>query len=139
MLTQKEIAKLFDKSVSTINEHIKKIIEDELDEKEVVKKFGKTEFSKKPTNIYNLDMILAVGYRVNSKIGILFRRWANKVLKEYLVDGYSINNKRMLALNKKLINSDNIIIKAINSFIILIYLCFYIDLRFQLYYNINDE
>ena len=46
-LTQKEIAKLFDKSVSTINEHIKKILEDELDEKEVVKKFGKTEFSKK--------------------------------------------------------------------------------------------
>ena len=45
-------------------------------------------------------MILAVGYRVNSKIGILFRRWANKVLKEYLVDGYAINNKRMLALNK---------------------------------------
>ena len=99
-LTQKEIAKLFDKSVSTINEHIKKILEDELYEKEVVKKFGKTEFSKKPTNLYNLDMILAVGYRVNSKIGILFRRWANKVLKEYLVDGYSINNKRMLALNK---------------------------------------
>lgn len=84
-------------------------------------------------------MILAVGYRVNSKIGILFRRWANKVLKEYLVDGYAINNKRRLALNKKLINNDNIIIKAINSFIILIYLCFYIDLRFQLYYNINDE
>lgn len=99
-LTQKEIAKLFDKSVSTINEHIKKILEDELDEKEVVKKFGKTEFSKKPTNLYNLDMILAVGYRVNSKIGILFRRWANKILKEYLVDGYAINNKRMLALNK---------------------------------------
>lgn len=50
-LTQKEIAKLFDKSVSTINEHIKKILEDELDEKEVVKKFGKTEFSKKPINL----------------------------------------------------------------------------------------
>ena len=60
-------------------------------------------------------MILAVGYRVNSKIGILFRRWANKVLKEYLVDGYAINNKRRLALNKNLINSDNIIIKAIKG------------------------
>ncbi len=99
-LEQKEIAKLFGKAVSTINEHIKNILKDELNENEVMRKFGKTELSTKPTNYYNLDLILAVGYRVNSKRGIQFRKWASSVLKEYLIEGYAINNKRMLALNK---------------------------------------
>ena len=99
-LTQKEISKLFGKAVSTINEHIKNILKDELDEREVMRKFGKTELSTKPTNFYNLDMILAVGYRVNSKKGIQFRKWASSILKDYLIEGYAINNKRMLALNK---------------------------------------
>lgn len=99
-LTQKEISKLFGKAVSTINEHIKNILKDELDEREVMRKFGKTELSTKPTNFYNLDMILAVGYRVNSKRGVQFRKWASSILKDYLIEGYAINNKRMLALNK---------------------------------------
>ena len=72
-LTQKEIATLFDKSISTINEHINNILVDELNEQEVCK-FGKTEFAIKPVKYYNLDMVLSVGYRVNSKIGIEFRR-----------------------------------------------------------------
>ena len=99
-LEQKEIAKLFGKAVSTINEHVKNILKDELDESEVMRKFGKTELSTKPTNYYNLDMILAVGYRVNSKRGIQFRKWASSILKQYLIDGYVINKKRLIALNK---------------------------------------
>jgi len=67
-LTQKLISELFEKSVSTINEHIKNIYkEEELLECDTMKKFGNSEFSKKPTNYYNLDLIISVGYRVNSK------------------------------------------------------------------------
>lgn len=69
-------------------------------EHEVSRKFGKTELSTtitKPTIYYNLDVILAVGYRVNSKRGTMFRKWANSVLKQYLLNGYAINNNRILA------------------------------------------
>ena len=78
-LSQEQISLLFDKSISTINEHIKNILIEELDAKDVRNKFGKTEFSKRPINVYNLDMILAIGYRVNSKRGILFRKWASAI------------------------------------------------------------
>ena len=94
-LTQREIATLFDKSISTISEHINNILVDELDEREV-SKFGKTEFAGKPVTYYNLDMVLSVGYRVNSKRDIEFRKWANKILKDYLLKGYAVNNKRCL-------------------------------------------
>lgn len=69
-------------------------------EYEVSRKFGKTELSTtitKPTIYYNLDVILAVRYRVNSKRGTMFRKWANSVLKKYLLNGYAINNDRILA------------------------------------------
>ena len=102
-LNQDEIALLFDKAKSTINEHIKNILKEELDEDTVMRKFGKTELSSvntKPINYYNLDLILAVGYRVNSKRGIEFRRWSNKVLKDYLIKGVAINQKRIETLNK---------------------------------------
>jgi len=83
-LTQKLIAELFGKSVSTINEHIKNIYADnELDESASLRKFGNSEFSTKPTNFYNLDMIISVGYRVNSKRAIQFRQWATQVLREF--------------------------------------------------------
>ena len=98
-LTQLQIASLFSKSKSTINEHIKNILKNELSEYEVVRKFGKTELSNvktKPILFYNLDLILAVGYRVNSKRGIEFRKWANKILKEYLLKGYVINENRVV-------------------------------------------
>ena len=96
-LNQTQIALLFCKSKSTINEHIKNILEKEFDEKDVVRKFGKTELSNvktKPILFYNLDLVLAVGYKVNSKRGIEFRKWTNKVLKEYLLKGYVINANR---------------------------------------------
>ena len=100
-LTQEQMAKLYGKSKSTINEHIKNIYKDEeLIENETLTKFGNSEFSDKPTNYYNLDMIISVGYRVNSKQGIAFRKWANKVLKDYLLKGYAINEKRLEYLEK---------------------------------------
>lgn len=73
-LTQDQMSKLFGKAKSTINEHIKNIYkENELDENETMTKFGNSEFSDKPTNYYNLDMIISVGYIVKSQQGITFR------------------------------------------------------------------
>ena len=100
-LNQDQMSKLFGKAKSTINEHIKNIYKsEELEESETMTKFGNSEFSDKPINYYNLDMIISVGYRVNSKRGILFRKWANKVLKDYLLKGYAINEKRLKYLEK---------------------------------------
>ena len=94
-LTQEQISKLYNKAKSTINEHIKNIYsEHELDENNTMRKFGISEFSTKPTNYYNLDMIIAVGFRVKSNEGTKFRIWANKKLKDYLVKGYNINVER---------------------------------------------
>ena len=72
-------------------------------------KFGNSEFSDKPTNYYNLDMIISVGYRVKSQNGIIFRRWATKVLKDYMIKGYAVNQRRLEYLEKtiKLIDIAN--------------------------------
>ena len=84
-LTQEQMAKLFGKAKSTINEHIKNVYkEGELVENETMTKFGNSEFADKPTNYYNLDMIISIGYRVKSQNGILFRKWATNVLKDYI-------------------------------------------------------
>lgn len=92
-LTQAQMAELFDKSKSTINEHIKNVYEEgELIELDTMRKFGNSEFSTKPTNYYNLDVIISVGYRVKSLRGTQFRIWANKVLKEYLIKGFTMND-----------------------------------------------
>ena len=98
------------KAKSTINEHIKSITkEGELIEKETMTKFGNSEFADKPTNYYNLDMIISVGYRVKSQNGILFRKWATSVLKDYMLKGYAVNQKRLEYLEKtiKLIDIAN--------------------------------
>lgn len=84
-MNQEQISKLFNKSRSTINEHIKNIYaEGELSQKVTMRKFENTEFSTKPTNFYNLEVIIAVRYRVKSNRGTQFRIWANKILKDYL-------------------------------------------------------
>ena len=109
-LTQEQMSKLFGKAKSTINEHIKNIFkENELQENETMTKFGNSEFSDKPTNYYNLDMIISVGYRVKSQQGIAFRKWSTKVLKDYMLKGYAINQKRLEYLEKtvQLINIAN--------------------------------
>ena len=109
-LTQNQMAELFGKAKSTVNEHIKNIyLEGELIEKETMTKFGNSEFADKPTNYYNLDMIISVGYRVKSQNGILFRKWATKILKDYMLKGYAVNQKRLEYLEKtiKLIDIAN--------------------------------
>ena len=100
-LTQEQMGTLFGKSKSTINEQIKNIYrEKELEEKETLRKFGNSEFSVKPTNYYNLDIIISVGYRVKSKNGVIFRKWANKILKDYMIKGYAVNQNRLEYLEK---------------------------------------
>jgi len=95
-LSQEQMSELFQKARSTINEHIKNIYADnELDEDSTMKKFGNTEFSKKPTNFYNLDVIISVGYRVKSLQGTNFRQWATSRLKEYIVKGFTMNDEML--------------------------------------------
>ena len=93
-LTQDQMSMLFGKAKSTINEHIKNIyIENELVEKQTMRKFGNSEFSTKPTNFYNLDIIISVGYRVKSHQGTQFRIWATQRLKEYIIKGFALNDE----------------------------------------------
>jgi hypothetical protein len=99
-LTQAQMAMLFGKAKSTINEHIKNVYsEKELLELETMRKFGISEFSTKPTNYYNLDIIISVGYRVKSKQGTHFRIWATKRLKEYIIKGFVLNDERFKSGN----------------------------------------
>ena len=100
-LTRQQLAILFNRDVKTIGKHINNALREELDEIPVVAKFATTASDGKCYNTehYNLDMILSVGYRVKSNRGIEFRRWANKVLKDYLLKGYSLN-QRLQALER---------------------------------------
>jgi hypothetical protein len=93
-LTQDQMAQLFQKAKSTINEHLRNIFaEGELDENNVMTKFGISEFSRqRPTQHYNLDAVLAVGYRVKSHRGMQFRKWASGILKEYMRKGFAMND-----------------------------------------------
>ena len=89
-LTQQQMSELFQKDRTVITRHISNIFnEGELDEKSNVQNLH-FPFSDKPTKVYNLDVIISVGYRVKSQRGIQFRRWATSVLKEYLLRGYSV-------------------------------------------------
>lgn len=95
-LTQDQMAELFDKSKSTINEHVQNIYsEGELLEIDTMRKFGNSEFSTKPTNYYNLDVIISVGYRVKSLRGTQFRQWATKRLREYIIKGFTMDDERL--------------------------------------------
>ena len=100
-LNRNQMAELFDRDVKTIGKHVNSAIREELAGLPVVAKFATTASDGKTYQVehYNLDMILSVGYRVKSKEGIYFRRWANSVLKQHLVDGYTINRKRLDALH----------------------------------------
>jgi len=95
-LTIDQMAELFDKGRSTINEHILNIYsEKELIEADSIRKIGNTDFSRKPTNYYNLDIIISVGYRVRSLQGTHFRKWATARLREYIVKGFTIDDERL--------------------------------------------
>ena len=114
-LTQDMIVKLFDSSKANISEHIKHIYEEgELDKISTVRNFrtvrqeGKRQVSRE-LEYYNLDLILSVGYRVKSKTATQFRIWANKILKEYLIKGYSINEQLLLKQQQQLATLQNTI------------------------------
>lgn len=93
-LTIEKMADLFQKAKSTINEHILNIYkEEELEIESSMRKIGNSDFSTKPTNFYNLDVIISVGYRVKSLQGTKFRQWATARLREYVVKGFAMNDE----------------------------------------------
>lgn len=99
-LNANQMALLFDKNEKTIRKHINNVFRDkELDENNNTQKM-RVVGVKQLVSFYTLDVIISVGYRVKSRRGIIFRQWANKVLKQYLVQGYVVNEKRLKALNK---------------------------------------
>ena len=100
-LTQDQMSALFDTARSSIAYHIGNIFkEKELKKETSVEIFDRSKNASRPPQYYNLDVIISVGYRVKSQRGIEFRRWANKVLKDYIIKGYAINDKRLEALQK---------------------------------------
>ena len=111
-LNRQQLAELFDRDIKTIGKHINNALNEELkDDNSVVAKFATTASDGKTYNVeyYNLDVIISVGYRVKSENGVIFRRWANKILKNYMLKGYAINQKRLEYLEKtvKLIDIAN--------------------------------
>jgi len=107
-LTQKQMAQLFDKDTDTIGLHLKNIYQSgELEEhttteeSSVVQQEGNRQVNRK-RKFYNLDAIISIGYRVNSKRGIQFRIWASRIIKEYLIKGFSLDNKRLIQQNSQL-------------------------------------
>lgn len=98
-LTQEQMADLFQKSKSTINYHIQQVYEDgELNRENSMRKFENFEFSTKPLNFYNLDMVISVGYRVKSQRGVQFRLWAAGIIKEYMRKGFAMDDARLKEL-----------------------------------------
>ena len=96
--SQKGMAEIFDVDVRTVNEHLLNIFKsNELDELSVIRKFRITASDGKnyDTNLYNLDAIISVGYRINSYQATQFRKWATKILKEYLIKGFALNDERL--------------------------------------------
>ena len=114
-LKVEEMAKLFDRDRSVIQRHIRNIFkENELKESSTCAKFAQVQNEgdrsiERTFNYYNLDMIISVGYRVKSPRGIAFRKWATSILKEYIVQGYAVNAKRLNVLNKVVEIQSNII------------------------------
>ena len=116
-LNSEQMAQLFGRDYKTIRKHINNALKEELKNEVVVAKFenttehgaiqGKTQTHM--VEYYNLDMIISVGYRVKSNNGVIFRKWANKILKEYLIKGYAVNQRRLEYLEKtiKLIDIAN--------------------------------
>lgn len=112
-LNREQLSKLFNRDIKTIGKHINNALNEELDDSTVAK-FAtvQKEGNRKVTRdieFYNLDMIISIGYRVKSQNGVIFRKWATKVLKDYMIKGYAINQKRLEYLEKtvKLIDIAN--------------------------------
>ena len=123
-LSQKQMSELFEKNVRTISEHIKNIYhEQELEKKSTIRNFRIVQIERKrdverEIEFYNLDVIISVGYRVKSQIGTQFRIWATETLRKHLIDGFTINEKRLKQQNEKLEelrNTINILTKVVQS------------------------
>ena len=111
-LNRQQLSELFERDIKTIGKHINNALKEELkDDNSVVAKFATTAKDGKKYSVeyYNLDVITSVGYRVKSSLGVAFRKWANKILKDYMLKGYAINQKRLDYLEKtvKLIDIAN--------------------------------
>ena len=116
-LTLKKLSELFGRDKSVISRHIKNALNEELKDEDVIAKIATTTkhgaiAGKTQTHLvdyYNLDMIISIGYRVKSNNGVIFRKWANKILKDYLLKGYAVNKRRLEYLEKtiKLIDIAN--------------------------------
>ena len=120
-LNREQISQLFDRDIKTIGKHINTALKEELDNSTVAKfatvqKEGNRKVTRE-IEYYNLDMIISVGYRVKSKNGIIFRKWANQILKDYLLKGYTVNQKRLDYLEKtvKLIDIANRVDDSLNN------------------------
>ena len=120
-LNREQLARLFDRDIKTIGKHINNALNEELDDSTVAKiATVQKEGNRNVTRIveyYNLDMIISVGYRVKSKNGIIFRKWANKILKDYMLKGYAVNQRRLEYLEKtvKLIDIANRMDKGLDG------------------------
>ncbi len=113
-LNRQQLSKLFNRDVKTIGKHINNALQEELKDIPTVAKFATVQKEgerdvTRDVEYYNLDMIISVGYRVKSQNGILFRKWATKILKDYMLKGYAVNQKRLEYLEKtiKLIDIAN--------------------------------
>jgi len=103
-LNRNQMAVLFDRDVKTIGKHIKNALDEEVDSSTVAK-FATVQMEgdrqvERNVEYYNLDVIISVGYRVKSKRGVEFRKWANSVLKKYILQGYAVNNNRISQLGE---------------------------------------
>ena len=113
-LNRQQLAELFDRDIKTIGKHINNALNEELKDIPTVAKFATVQKEgnrdvTRDIEYYNLDVIISVGYRVKSENGVIFRRWANKILKDYMLKGYAINQRRLEYLEKtvKLIDIAN--------------------------------
>lgn len=112
-LSSNQMALLFDRDEKTVRKHVNNVFkENELDKENNTQKM-RVDGVKQKVPFYSLDVIISVGYRVKSQRGTEFRQWANKVLKQYILNGYAINEKRLLALNKTVEIQSKIIANAL--------------------------
>ena len=138
-LNRHQMATLFGRDVKTIGKHISNALSEELAEISVVANFATTASNGKTYNMeyYNLDMILSIGYRVKSRQGILFRQWANKVLKEYLLNGHAVN-QRIERLEHRMTETENKIDFFVRTSLPPVEGIFYDGQIFDAYKFVND-
>ena len=117
-LNRNQLAILFDRDVKTIGKHINNALKEELDSSTVAKfatvQKGGSRNIKREIDYYNLDMIISVGYRVKSQNGIIFRKWATSILKDYMIKGYAVNQKRLDVLNKTIAIQSRMLASTLN-------------------------